>query len=168
MLITVTLGDRLWTMIDHLENLAEEEQTRLTTEYAQRIRDDQPDRIVLEHLNISVPNQPCVSLLQNDVNLEANRGENLLICGASGCGKTSLFRIWAGIWPADARRLSLPARENLLFIPQRPYLPFGSLRTQLLLLLNDPERINDEDLYRFFPMVNLHYLLKRYALDTVR
>lgn len=165
MLITVTLGDRLSTIIDRLENLAKEEQTRLEDEFARHLREDQSNGIVMEHFNVSVPRRTeGVSMLLSDLNLQVRRGENLFICGPSGCGKTSLFRIWAGVWPVDARRLSLPAREHLIFIPQRPYLPRGSLRTQLLFLIDEPERIKDEDLYRFFPLVNLQYLLKRYSL----
>ena len=165
MLITVTLGERLSTIIDRLENLAKEEPTRLENEFTRHIREDQLNEIVMEHLNVSVPSRvQGVSMLLSDLNLDVRRGENLFICGPSGCGKTSLFRIWAGLWPVDARRLSLPARKHLMFIPQRPYLPRGNLRTQLLFLIDDPDRIKDEDLYRFFPLVNLQYLLKRYSL----
>jgi len=107
------------------------------------------------------------SLLQSDVNLEATRGQCVLISGPSGCGKTSLFRICAGLRPVDAKQLVLPEQRHLLFIPQRPYLPLGNLRFQALFLLKEQNNINDKDLYQLFQTVNLQYLLERYTLDTV-
>jgi putative ATP-binding cassette transporter len=101
------------------------------------------------------------------VNLEATRGQCVLISGPSGCGKTSLFRICAGLRSLDAERLVLPERQHLLFIPQRPYLPIGNLRFQALLLLKGQDNINDKDLYQLFRAVNLQYLFERYTLDTV-
>jgi ABC-type uncharacterized transport system fused permease/ATPase subunit len=106
-------------------------------------------------------------LLQSDVNLEVIRGQCLLISGPSGCGKTSLFRICAGLRPIDAEHLVLPERRHLFFIPQRPYLPLGSLRFQACFLLKEQDNINDNDLYQLFQTVNLQYLLERYTLDTV-
>jgi putative ATP-binding cassette transporter len=106
-------------------------------------------------------------LLQSDVNLEARRGQCVLISGPSGCGKTSLFRICAGLRPIDAKRLVLPKRQHLLFIPQRPYLPLGSLRLQTLFFLKNQNNMNDKDLYQLFQIVNLQYLLERYTFDTI-
>jgi ABC-type uncharacterized transport system fused permease/ATPase subunit len=98
------------------------------------------------------------------VNLEATRGQCVLISGPSGCGKTSLFRICAGLQLVDAKQLILPERRRLLFIPQRPYLPIGSLRFQALFLLKEHNNISDKDLWQLFQSVNLQYLLERHAL----
>ena len=106
-------------------------------------------------------------LLQSDINLEAERGQCILISGPSGCGKTSLFRICAGLRSIDAEQLVLPERHHMLFIPQQPYLPLGDLRLQARLLLQKHEHSSDEDLYQLFRIVNLQYLLERYTLDTV-
>jgi len=53
---------------------------------------------------------------------------NVLVSGPSGIGKSTLFRALAGIWPFGAGRVSLPAGARTLFLPQRPYLPLGTLR----------------------------------------
>ncbi len=59
------------------------------------------------------------------------QGERVLISGASGSGKSTLFRAMAGIWPFGTGRVSLPADARALFLPQRPYLPLGTLRDVL-------------------------------------
>ncbi|HYF59273.1 MAG TPA: ABC transporter ATP-binding protein/permease [Burkholderiaceae bacterium] len=54
-------------------------------------------------------------------------GERVLLTGPSGSGKSTLFRALAGIWPYGDGRVGAP-RGGILFLPQRPYLPIGSLR----------------------------------------
>jgi putative ATP-binding cassette transporter len=62
-----------------------------------------------------------------DANAEINQGEKVLIVGESGTGKSTLFRAIAGLWPWGSGLLRIPPREGMLFMPQRPYLPLGTL-----------------------------------------
>ena len=55
-------------------------------------------------------------------------GERVLLSGPSGSGKSTLFRAVAGIWPYGSGRIGVPKDARLLFLPQRPYIPMGSLR----------------------------------------
>ena len=55
-------------------------------------------------------------------------GDSVVITGASGSGKSTLFRAIAGIWPFGAGQISLPASGRALFLPQRPYIPLGTLK----------------------------------------
>jgi vitamin B12/bleomycin/antimicrobial peptide transport system ATP-binding/permease protein len=55
-------------------------------------------------------------------------GERVLVAGASGSGKSTLFRAIAGIWPFGRGRIAVPEGARVLFLPQRPYLPLGTLR----------------------------------------
>ena len=55
----------------------------------------------------------------------------MLVTGPSGSGKSTLFRAIAGIWPFGAGRVTLPEGARVLFLPQRPYLPLGTLRRAL-------------------------------------
>lgn len=69
------------------------------------------------------------SELIGGIHLQAARGDRLLIQGPSGCGKTSLLRMLAGLWPfGSGGQTHAPAAECTLFVPQRPYVPQGSLR----------------------------------------
>ncbi len=55
-------------------------------------------------------------------------GERLLLAGPSGAGKSTLFRALAGIWPYGKGRIHIPADARVLFLPQKPYIPIGTLR----------------------------------------
>jgi len=58
-------------------------------------------------------------------------GERVLIQGESGTGKSTLFRALAGAWPWGTGRIRVPDRSTAMFLPQRPYLPLGTLRDAL-------------------------------------
>jgi putative ATP-binding cassette transporter len=56
------------------------------------------------------------------------RGGATLVTGPSGSGKSTLFRAIAGIWPFGQGRIAVPPGQSALVLPQRPYLPLGTLR----------------------------------------
>ena len=60
--------------------------------------------------------------------LALKRGEHVLVTGPSGAGKSTLFRALAGIWPYWKGKIALPHGGRLLFLPQKPYLPIGTLK----------------------------------------
>ena len=55
-------------------------------------------------------------------------GEKVVLTGPSGSGKSTLFRMLAGIWPFGSAKVRVPEGANMLFLPQKPYIPIGSLR----------------------------------------
>jgi putative ATP-binding cassette transporter len=59
------------------------------------------------------------------------KGEKILIVGESGSGKSTLFRAIAGLWPWGTGTIQVPPRSRIMFMPQRPYLPLGTLRAAL-------------------------------------
>jgi putative ATP-binding cassette transporter len=67
----------------------------------------------------------------SEANVEIGAGERVLIVGESGAGKSTLFRAVAGLWPWGSGTIRLPAREAMMFMPQRPYLPLGTMRAAI-------------------------------------
>jgi vitamin B12/bleomycin/antimicrobial peptide transport system ATP-binding/permease protein len=83
------------------------------------------DKLVLEDLGVALPDA-CATLDQARV--EVSPGERIQIVGKPGTGKSTLFRALAGMWPWGVGTIQLPPRGSMMFMPQRPYLPLGSLR----------------------------------------
>lgn len=63
-----------------------------------------------------------------DADITVEPGERVLLGGESGSGKSTLIRAIAGLWPWGEGRILLPAGAKLAFVPQRPYVPLGTLR----------------------------------------
>jgi putative ATP-binding cassette transporter len=77
-------------------------------------------------------NLPDGTPLLRDVSLAIRRGEAVVLRGPSGSGKTTLFRALAGLWPFGNGRIATPpAGSRVLFLPQKPYLPIGTLKDAL-------------------------------------
>jgi putative ATP-binding cassette transporter len=66
--------------------------------------------------------------LMANVNLSLLRGDSVLLGGASGSGKSTLIRAIAGIWPFGRGEIRASRKARVLFLPQKPYLPIGTLR----------------------------------------
>lgn len=63
--------------------------------------------------------------------LTIGAGERWMVSGPSGCGKSVLFRALAGIWPYGSGTVTTPRTGRMLFLPQRSYLPVGTLADAL-------------------------------------
>lgn len=59
-------------------------------------------------------------------------GERVLLTGPSGSGKSTLFRAISGIWPFGQGRVLTPRGASMMLLPQRPYIPIGTLRAAVL------------------------------------
>jgi vitamin B12/bleomycin/antimicrobial peptide transport system ATP-binding/permease protein len=83
-------------------------------------------REVLAFAKLSI-DQADGSAVIADASAEIAAGERVLITGESGTGKSTLFRAIAGLWPWGSGSIHIPPRDHMMFMPQRPYLPLGTL-----------------------------------------
>ncbi len=89
----------------------------------------EPGRFVIENLSVVSPGGRDTI---REKRVEVSSGERLLILAEPGTGKTQLFRALAGLWPWGEGRITLPADEQILYLPRgTPYLPRGTLREAL-------------------------------------
>jgi putative ATP-binding cassette transporter len=98
--------------------------------------------------------------LVRDLSVVLQPGEGLVIVGHSGAGKSSILRAIAGLWNSGTGKITRPPLNEIMFLPQRPYMVLGTLRDQLL--YPDPDRtISDEKLRQVLQQVNLGDLPER-------
>jgi vitamin B12/bleomycin/antimicrobial peptide transport system ATP-binding/permease protein len=116
-----------------------------------------PGELKLQDAEVRLPNG---SVLLENVDLTVRQGQSLLIGGPSGSGKTTLFRVLAGLWPYGRGRLSLPQGARMLFLPQKPYLPIGSLK-EVLSYPDAPGSHADEAYREVLQACGLGHLLPR-------
>ncbi|MBD1997442.1 ABC transporter ATP-binding protein/permease [Leptolyngbya sp. FACHB-541] len=178
-LTTFTAGiNRLYTFAEFLEQV-ETDQTQTTaatstegtakgiqteassnSERPSVIQVVESDRLVLEDLTLQTPNRQRT--LIKDLSIEIPSGQGLLVMGPSGCGKSSLLRALAGLWNAGTGKITRPKADQILFLPQRPYMVMGTLRDQLL-YPNTRLQVEDQHLKQVLEQVNLADLDERFG-----
>ena len=84
--------------------------------------------LALSGLDVALPDG---RQLMQDCTVTLPAGSRVLVTGASGAGKSTLLRTLAGIWPYGSGQVTIGQGSRALFLPQRPYLPLGSLRRAL-------------------------------------
>lgn len=118
-------ADRLLGFQDSMERAHEEASSGQGPERVTGPRQS----LELENVALQLPNgTPLVAASSAAI----MPGQSWLIRGASGSGKSTLFRALAGIWPFGSGRIRFPENIHALFLPQKPYLPLGSVRDVLV------------------------------------
>jgi vitamin B12/bleomycin/antimicrobial peptide transport system ATP-binding/permease protein len=127
---------------------------------------DDDDRVAYEGLTLTTPKDGAV--LIRDLSVEVAAGHRLLIVGPDGIGKSALARATAGIWPTGSGRICRPGRDEIMFVPQRPYTALGTLRDQFFAVAHG-QRIPDDRLIQALRQVSFGPLLDRFGgLDVER
>lgn len=93
------------------------------------VREETPDRLRLTDVTISVPAMDENKRTREIISSAActiRSGEHVILKGPSGSGKSTLLRTLAGFWPYVKGHISMPASSEMMFIPQKPYIPMGT------------------------------------------
>lgn len=93
------------------------------------VREETPDKLRLTDVTISVPamdeNKRTREIISS-ASCSIKSGEHVILKGPSGSGKSTLLRTLAGFWPYVKGHISMPAPSEMMFIPQKPYIPMGT------------------------------------------
>jgi len=140
------------------EALADLEESHELADH-QRIKLHEPtesDLLVMRELGLT---RPSGETLVAEAEIEIGRPERVLIRGQSGSGKSTIMRAVAGVWPWGRGDIHLP-RGTIMFMPQKPYFPLGTLR-EALYYPKAPEGISDDVLKDTLHKVGLDHLRDR-------
>ena len=143
-------ADRLLGFHDAIENARAEMRSKSGVQQSQ----DADSELVIDNVSLTLPNGSPLMAASSAV---IKSGESVLIRGPSGAGKSTLFRAIAGIWPFGAGRVRLPRIPSGLFLPQRPYLPIGTLREVIAYPMRDGG-FSDENVSDALTTVGLQHL----------
>ncbi|MBC8007171.1 MAG: ABC transporter ATP-binding protein/permease [Prolixibacteraceae bacterium] len=145
--------DRLLGFHDAIETARAQMRSQSGVQQTQGAESD----LVIDNVSLALPNGTPL-LAASTATLKS--GESWLIRGPSGSGKSTLFRAIAGIWPFGNGRVQMPRDLRALFLPQRPYLPIGTLRDVLAYPARE-ENFSGEDAGRALTTVGLQHLSGR-------
>jgi putative ATP-binding cassette transporter len=119
------VNKRLTTFANHITSVetAAEEQNHLV------FHQHPQDTIYVQALSINTPRGK--PLLKN-INETFTHGQHYLIKGRSGIGKSTFVRTLAGIWPFATGEVTNPQNKQIMYLPQKPYMPIGTLAEAIL------------------------------------
>lgn len=152
--------NRLYTFAEFLEQTETKQTAGADTVAQSTIETRTADRLAVEQLTLETPNHKRTLIENLSVTVPPRQG--LLVMGPSGCGKSSLLRAIAGLWNSGQGTILRPEPEQILFLPQRPYMVMGTLRDQLL-YPNTHIEVDDQRLKQILQLVNLADLDERFG-----
>lgn len=118
-------ADRVLSLYEDLAAL----ESRAEEQDPHRIRLAESPQMSLLFQDLTIANPDGQILLEN-FNAQIHRGEHVLICGDPAVA-ISLFKAVAGLWPWGSGSILLPHDHPVVFLPQRPFLPHGTLQSVL-------------------------------------
>jgi len=122
-------------------------------------RTDDGDGAALRLRDLSVTLDDGTAVL-DDTDIAIKPGERVLIAGESGTGKSTLVRAIAGLWPWGGGTIEVQKGAKLMLLPQRPYIPIGTLR-RAVVYPDAPDSRSLEEVAEAFERVGLKHLIDR-------
>lgn len=118
-------GQRLTTFFNHLDEIETkvEKQSHITT--------TKHEGADISTIGLTI-NTPRDEMLLTNINETFVHGKDYLIKGISGIGKSTFVRAIAGIWPFATGEISYPKAKKVMFLPQQPYMPIGTLSEAII------------------------------------
>lgn len=116
---------------------------------------------------------PEGKILVQKLNFTVPHLKNVMVTGPNGCGKSSLFRVIGELWPLHSGILTKPSKCNIVFLPQKPYCCYGTLRDQLIYPHTVEKMrslgVTDSDLENLLKLVDPRgEILENQTWDTVK
>ena len=100
------------------------------------------------------------TVVVDDADVTVQFGEKVLVSGESGTGKSTLVRAIAGLWPWGEGEIELKTGAKLFLMPQKPYIPLGTLR-RATTYPQAPEEVDEKDVAETLKMVGLEHLVDK-------
>lgn len=104
--------------------------------------------IIIDSLHVHLP---CGKAVFENKQFLFQKGEKYLLQGPSGSGKTLLLRTLAGLWPHAQGNITFPKLAKIIFLPQKPYIPSGTL----LDIICYPEKMTKKNLKKILQICQL-------------
>lgn len=146
------VSNRLRDLIGAVEqNQYEAESAKISLNHSDK------DEIYTSSLNLTRPNGEVIS---HAPEIHIRHGERWLIQGKSGAGKSTILRAIAGIWPYGQGQIFIPQHQKLMFLPQRSYIPTGTLKAALC-YPNDSLHFNNDVCINMLKLVHLETLVEK-------
>jgi putative ATP-binding cassette transporter len=145
---------RLLTFLNHMAEIEEQAIAQNKLIY----KKFPTKKIVVRNLSLSTPRgEP----LLKGINEQFDFGGHYLLKGSSGIGKSTFIRAIAGIWPFGAGDIELPEKESVIYLPQKPYVPLGTLKDALLFPHDQGADLPDEEINQALVDCHLQNLTNR-------
>ena len=148
--------DRLFAFLASLET----ELATINPTTVNKIETKTTDCLSIDQMTLKTPDSHRI--LVKDLSFKLPPGQGLLVRGPSGCGKSSLLRAIVGLWDTGTGTILRPPLDQMLFLPQKPYMVLGTLRDQLL-YPNIDLKVDDLQLQQVLIQVNLPDLAQRHS-----